>query len=99
VALRELPAPQTGVEIGTPTSSIVNDTTRPVVVKRCLRTCAEPDQAAPLGAGRSLRIKPGSAAEWLLEDSPGTRLGCLASVAGRNQAVTLYVSRAAACRT
>jgi len=99
VALRLLPAPQPGIEIGTSTSSMVNDTTRPVVVLRCLRTCTEPDQAAQLSAGRSLRIKPGSAAEWLIEDSSGTRLGCLTMTAGRTEAVTLYVSRAGVCRT
>ena len=99
MALRLLPAPQPGAEIGKPAASLLNDTSQPVVVMRCRRTCALPDQPAQLGAGRSLRIKPGSATEWVIEDSAGTRLGCLTATAGGNEAVTLYVSRAGGCRT
>jgi len=97
LGLRFAPALEIG-QVGRPTATIVNDSFQTVVVERCVKTCAEPDQPATLAAGRSLRIEPGAAAEWLLVDQAGTRLGCLTPAAG-SEPPPLYVSRAAACRS
>jgi hypothetical protein len=93
VGLRFAPDVQIGV-IGHPTVSLTNDTSAAVVVKRCARTCSQPDAPVPLAPGRSLRLEPGSAAEWLIEDGTGNRLGCVAPASS-----PLYVSRAAPCRS
>jgi hypothetical protein len=96
-AARVLPNIQTGLQ-DRPTVLLVNDTSSAVVVQRCVTTCAQAKQPMTLPAGHSVRIAPGAAVEWLVEDEAGNRLGCVTP--SRDSSLsTLYVSRAAACRT
>src|SRR5438067_13428926 len=91
LGLRFAPVLEIG-QVGRPTATIVNDSFQTVVVERCVKTCAEPDQPAPLAAGRSLRIEPGAGDEWLVVDRAGPRPGCLPRAAGPGPPPP-YVSR------
>jgi hypothetical protein len=99
IGVRFAPDIEVGV-IGHPTATLVNDSGRPALVSRCVKSCADPDEPVELPAGRSLRLEPGSATEWLVEDSSRNRLGCF-TVARDSGKVpgTLYLSRPSPCRT
>jgi hypothetical protein len=99
IGIRFAPNIEIGV-IGHPTATLVNDSGRPVLVSRCVTSCADRDTPVDLAAGRSLRLEPGSAAEWVVEDSSRNRIGCF-TIARESGKVpgTFYVSRAGPCRT
>src|SRR5207245_8263746 len=98
VAIRLIPAIRTGSELGLQPAAIVNDTTAPVLVARCVRTCAHPDQGVEVVPGHSLRAgaTPGQV-EWLIESQAGDRIGCLAPPPPSHAPATLRVSRAGPC--
>lgn len=94
VALRVLPEVALPGDVERTPAVIANDTAAAVVVSRCSAPCATGRDAVSLAPGRELRTGPPGAATWLVEDTDGRRLGCLAATA---EGQRLTVSRAGRC--
>jgi hypothetical protein len=71
---------------------IVIDTSAPVGLGHCDdNACVRTSGAAAVAPGQSLRVGSG---RWLIEDTTGARVGCLAAVSAGQR---LLVSQAEAC--
>jgi hypothetical protein len=93
VALRVLPEVGAPADLGR-TAVIVNDTAATVVVSRCPAPCTTGSGPVTLAPGGDLRAGPPGAADWLIEDVRGRRVGCLAVTAAGGRRL---VSEAGPC--
>lgn len=94
-AVRVLPPLASPADLDRRAAVIVNDTSLPVVVSHCSEACRSLNAGVSLAPGQELRAgPPGRDPAWLVEDSDGTRVGCLTV---RAAAERLPVSRAGPC--
>ena len=75
IGFRLIPAFAPASGLGREPALIVNDTAAPVVVFRCLPSCAAATGGVSVARGASLRL--GGNGEWVIESPAGERLGCI----------------------
>lgn len=94
IGLRFLPAFNPPAGLGRDPAMIVNDTATPVVVLRCVPSCAGATGGVTVSPGASLRL--GGVVGWVIESPAGERLGCIDTAVATGR---LPAARWAACRT